>query len=113
MRTWGRIRQQAASEQRPLTGCGERRKPLNRRFIVTEGVFAATGELAPLQAMYALKLRFKYRMIVDESFALGVLGEHGRGACEHFGLQPGQVEIVCASLGEHALRPRHRQPHPW
>lgn len=78
------------------------RKPLNRRFIVTEGIFAATGELAPLKAIHDLKTRFKYRLIVDESFALGVLGQHGRGACEHFGLQPGEVEIVCASLGNAA-----------
>ena len=76
------------------------RKPLNRRFIVTEGVFAGSGELAPLRAIYDLKTRYKYRMLVDESFGLGVLGADGRGACQHCGLQPNDVEIVCASLGE-------------
>lgn len=67
---------------------------------MTEGVFASTGDLAPLRAVHELKTRFKYRMLVDESFALGVLGEHGRGACELAGLQPGDVEIVCSSLGK-------------
>ncbi len=37
--------------------------------------------------------------MVDESLALGVLGRHGRGACEHWGLQPGDAEIVSASMG--------------
>ena len=37
--------------------------------------------------------------MVDESLALGVLGAHGRGACEHWGLAPGDVEIVAASMG--------------
>ena len=39
--------------------------------------------------------------MVDESLALGVLGRHGRGACEHWGLQPGDAEIVSASMGVH------------
>ena len=41
----------------------------------------------------------RYRLVVDESLALGVLGAHGRGACEHWGLAPGEVEIVAASMG--------------
>ncbi len=44
--------------------------------------------------------KYKYRLIVDESLSLGVLGEHGRGACEHFGYAPTDVEFVGASLGE-------------
>jgi serine palmitoyltransferase len=42
---------------------------------------------------------FRYRLCVEESYALGVLGETGRGACEAAGLQPGQVEVVVASMG--------------
>ncbi|KAK9840652.1 hypothetical protein WJX81_007034 [Elliptochloris bilobata] len=75
------------------------RKPLNRRFIVVEGIYAQYGDLAPLAAIHALKCKYRYRLVVDESLALGVLGAHGRGACEHSGLAPGQVEIVAASMG--------------
>jgi hypothetical protein len=35
----------------------------------------------------------RYRLCVEESNALGVLGEHGRGACEAAGLLPGQVRL--------------------
>ncbi len=31
------------------------RKPLNRRFIVVEGIYANTGDLAPLRELKALK----------------------------------------------------------
>ena len=41
----------------------------------------------------------RYRLVVDESLALGVLGQHGRGACEHWGLSPGDAEVVSASMG--------------
>ncbi|EIE21834.1 PLP-dependent transferase, partial [Coccomyxa subellipsoidea C-169] len=74
-------------------------KPLNRRFIVVEGIYLHSGDLAPLADIYRLKEKYKYRLVVDESLALGVLGEHGRGACEHWGLRPGDAEIVSASIG--------------
>ncbi len=44
--------------------------------------------------------RYKYRLIVDESVALGVLGARGRGAAEHFGCAAEDVEIVGGSMGE-------------
>ena len=68
-----------------------------------EGIYARHGDLAPLLAVAELKARYKWRLVVDESLAIGILGAHGRGACEHWGLQPGQAEIVAASLG--ALHP--------
>ena len=35
------------------------RKPLNRRFIVVEGIYAHSGHLAPLDEIYKLKERYK------------------------------------------------------
>ncbi|KAK9866323.1 hypothetical protein WJX84_010928 [Apatococcus fuscideae] len=75
------------------------RKPLNRRFVVIEGVYAGSGDIAPMDEIFKLKEEFCYRLVVDESNALGVLGKRGRGACEHFGLEPEQVEIVTATMG--------------
>lgn len=76
------------------------RKPLNRRYIVVEGLYQGTGDLAPLAQIAALKRRYKYRLVVDESLAVGALGPTGRGAAQHCGLQPQDVDIVCSSLGE-------------
>lgn len=74
------------------------RKPLNRRFIVVEGIYQYLGDIAQLDKIYELKEKYKYRLMVDESIAFGVLGENGRGACEHFGLGSGSVEIIVASM---------------
>ncbi|KAL4513238.1 hypothetical protein Ndes2437A_g09144 [Nannochloris sp. 'desiccata'] len=74
-------------------------RPLNRRFVIVEGVYANTGEVAPLAEIAILKNKFKYRLIVDDSVGLGVLGASGRGAIEEAGLNADDVEIVAASLG--------------
>jgi serine palmitoyltransferase len=75
-------------------------KPKRRKMIVVEGVYANSGDAAPLRAIWELKERHRYRLCVDESHALGVLGARGRGACEAAGLQPGRdVEVVCGTLG--------------
>eukprot|EP00882_Tetradesmus_deserticola_P008287 GHRQ01008737.1.p1 GENE.GHRQ01008737.1~~GHRQ01008737.1.p1 ORF type:complete len:565 (+),score=217.81 GHRQ01008737.1:326-2020(+) len=75
------------------------RAPLCRKMLVVEGVYANSGDVAPLQQLYSLKEAYRYRLCVEESHAFGVLGQGGRGACEAAGLQPGQVEVVVASMG--------------
>jgi serine palmitoyltransferase len=73
---------------------------LNRRFIVVEGLYSNYGDLAPLAAICELKRRFCFRLLVDESLSFGALPHgRGRGAAEHAGVPPGEVEIITASLG--------------
>ena len=75
------------------------KKPiLNRRFIVSEGLFANTGTIAPLDKIVELANKYKFRTILDESWSFGSLGATGRGATEHHGLQANQVDIICASM---------------
>eukprot|EP00210_Caulerpa_lentillifera_P006703 g6405.t1 len=92
--------------ERVLTSIEEKhrqqKRPLNRRYIVVEGIYQDCGDVAPLDRIYELKLKYKYRLVVDESLSFGVLGKTGRGACEYFGLTPGDAEIVTASLS-HSL----------
>lgn len=73
-------------------------KKLNRKYVVVEGIYSNFGDLAPLDKIFELKEKYRYRLIVDESLSLGVLGKTARGACEHFGVL-GRVEIVAASMG--------------
>jgi serine palmitoyltransferase len=75
------------------------KKPiLNRRFIVSEGLFGNTGTIAPLNKIVELANKYKFRTILDESWSFGTLGATGRGATEHHGLQASQVDIICASM---------------
>ena len=75
------------------------KKPLNRRFVVVEGIYHNTGEIAPLKEIVRIKNKYKFRLVVDESLSVGVLGKHGRGAAEHCGVDPADVDIVAGSLG--------------
>ncbi len=75
------------------------KKPiLNRRFIVSEGLFANTGSIAPLNKIVELANKYKFRTILDESWSFGTLGATGRGSTEHHGLQANQIDIICASM---------------
>jgi glycine C-acetyltransferase len=58
-----------------------------KRFIVVDGVYSLDGEIAPLDAIYKLAEQYDAMLMVDEAHALGVLGDTGRGAAEHFGIQ--------------------------
>jgi len=70
-----------------------------KRMIVADAVFSMDGDLAPLPEMLALCERYDAFLMVDEAHATGVLGQNGRGAVEHFGLE-GRVDIIMGTLGK-------------
>ena len=69
-----------------------------RRFIVTEGLFRNTGEICALPSILALKEKFHYRMILDESGSFGTLGNTGRGVTEHFKVPVTDIEIITIAM---------------
>lgn len=73
-------------------------RPVRRRWLITEACFGSTGRVAPLRELVALKDHHHARMILDESFSFGAMGEGGRGLTEHVGLGSGSVDVICASL---------------
>ena len=56
-------------------------------LIVIEGVYGMRGDLADLKGICELKEKYGARLFVDDAHGFGVMGEHGRGAGEHFGVQ--------------------------
>ena len=55
-------------------------------LIITDGLFALTGEIAPLDQIYSLAQKFNAILVVDDAHATGILGGNGRGTPEHFNL---------------------------
>lgn len=56
------------------------------RIIVTDGVFNTDGSLASLEQIEKLKDDYDAITIIDDSFATGILGEHGKGTFNHLNL---------------------------
>ncbi|KAF4121609.1 serine palmitoyltransferase [Geosmithia morbida] len=73
-------------------------KKLTRRFIVTEGLFETVGDATDLPRLIELKERYKFRIILDETWSFGVLGRTGRGLTEAQNVDPQQVDMIIGSL---------------
>jgi len=74
---------------------------VTNRVVVTDSVFSMDGDLAPLPDLLALSERYGAWLVVDDAHGLGVLGVHGAGALEHFGLCSPHV-VWMGTLGKAA-----------
>ena len=72
-------------------------------LVVTDGVFSMEGDVARLPEMVERCHHVGATLVVDDSHGVGVLGAHGRGSHEHFGLLtrgPDGVDILTGTLGK-------------
>jgi glycine C-acetyltransferase len=69
------------------------------RLIATDGVFSMDGYLAQLDAICDLAERHDALVMVDDSHAVGVVGQGGRGTPEHHGVIE-RVDILTGTLGK-------------
>lgn len=98
----------------------KKQKKLTRRFLVAEGLSETTGASIDLPRMVRistcaqdsphymltlafiaqieLKEKYKFRMILDETWSFGVLGRTGRGVTEAQNVDPAQVDMIIGSL---------------
>jgi glycine C-acetyltransferase len=69
------------------------------RMIATDGVFSMDGYIAPLREICDLAEKYQAMVMVDDSHAVGFVGETGRGSHEHAGVM-GRVDIFTGTLGK-------------
>lgn len=69
------------------------------KLVVTDGVFSMEGDLARVPDLVELKHRYKYRILVDDAHAIGVMGPHGNGTAAHFGLND-EVDLITGTFSK-------------
>ncbi|MCL2893538.1 glycine C-acetyltransferase [Brenneria tiliae] len=68
-------------------------------MIATDGVFSMDGVIADLAEICDLAERYDALVMVDDSHAVGVVGERGRGTHEYCGVME-RVDIITGTLGK-------------
>lgn len=71
------------------------------KLIVTDAVFSMDGDVADLPALLRLAEQYDAWLVIDDAHGLGVLGAHGHGSLEHFGLCSERL-IYMGTLGKAA-----------
>ena len=69
------------------------------RLIATDGVFSMDGYIAKLSSICDLADKYDALVMVDDSHAVGFVGDHGRGTPELCGVE-GRIDIVTGTLGK-------------
>ncbi|XP_046870720.1 serine palmitoyltransferase 1 isoform X2 [Hypomesus transpacificus] len=87
------LKEQEIEDQKNL-----RKAKVTRRFVVVEGLYINTADVCPLPELVKLKYKYKVRIFLEESMSFGVLGEHGRGVTEHFGVNIDDIDLISANM---------------
>jgi glycine C-acetyltransferase len=69
------------------------------RLIVTDGVFSMDGIIANLPAICDLADKYNSLVMVDDSHAVGFMGDKGRGTHEYCGVMD-RIDIITGTLGK-------------
>jgi 7-keto-8-aminopelargonate synthetase-like enzyme len=77
-----------------------RTSSIRRRLVVVETAYSMEGHLAPLPELVEIVRRHRAYLLADEAHAFGVLGATGRGATEHFGIDPAAIDIRIGTLSK-------------
>lgn len=72
---------------------------VRHKLIVTDGVFSMDGVVANLPAICDLADKYNALVMVDDSHAVGFMGDNGRGTHEYHDVM-GRVDIITGTLGK-------------
>lgn len=72
---------------------------IQRKFIVTDGVFSMDGDIARLDELVEIAEEFNSFLVVDDAHATAAIGPNGRGTAALFGLES-KIDIIIGSLSK-------------
>ena len=76
------------------------RRRYQRTLVVLEAVYSMQGDIPDLPRFIEVVKRHRALLMVDEAHSIGVLGTHGRGVGEHFGIDPASVDLWMGTLSK-------------
>ena len=82
-----------------LEACLKEAADCRFKLIATDGVFSMDGIIADLGAICDLADKYNALVMVDDSHAVGFIGENGRGSHEYCNVM-GRVDIITGTLGK-------------
>ena len=80
-----------------LAGCDE----FEGKLVVADSVFSMDGDIIDVPEMSRIAKKYKALVMLDEAHSMGVLGQTGRGAPEHFGMI-GQIDVISGTFSKFA-----------
>lgn len=78
----------------------DQRESFEQVLIVLEGIYSMDGDFPDLPEFIDIKRRHRAYLMVDEAHSFGVMGEHGFGIREHFGVAGTEVDIWMGTLSK-------------
>ncbi len=69
------------------------------KLIVVDGVYSMEGDIAPVPDIVALCEKYNASLMIDDAHGLGVMGDHGRGTADHFGLTD-KVDLIMGTFSK-------------
>ncbi len=77
----------------------EKHKDAPGKLIVADGVFSMEGDIVNLPNLAKLAKKYHAKVLIDDAHSIGVLGKHGRGTGEHFGMED-KVDLVLGTFSK-------------
>lgn len=68
-------------------------------LIIVDGVYSMEGDLANLPEIVLLKEKYGARLLMDDAHGTGLLGKHGRGTAEYFGVEE-KVDLIMGTFSK-------------
>src|SRR5262245_36482757 len=76
-----------------------RNRDAGTRLVCIEGIYSMDGDVAPVDEIVKVVRKHDALLLLDEAHSTGVLGEGGRGAASHFGLE-GEIDLHVGTLSK-------------
>jgi glycine C-acetyltransferase len=76
-----------------------RNRDAGTKLVCIEGIYSMDGDIAPVDEILKVVRQHDALLLLDEAHSTGVLGQGGRGAASHFGLE-GQIDLHVGTLSK-------------